>query len=104
MVAARALRATTETQSFSAGEETFSQCSPSVVLRMAPARPTIQQTFSAGEEPARSSVVTGDACDPQDWPASSERSIRPPGPKRQSTVDPGAETCWDGNRRRARLR
>src|ERR1700676_1883266 len=58
---------------------------------MVPARPTIQQTFSEGEEPARRSVITPLGCRIQVFPASAEKSMSPAGPIRQETRSPGAE-------------
>src|SRR5207253_11030602 len=66
------------------GEWRRAQCEPaSVVRRMVPARPTIQQTFSEGAAPAVRSTTTLLDCRDQEAPPSPENSIMPAWPARQ---------------------
>src|SRR5215472_3218053 len=77
--------ARTPPKSSSSGEWSTAQCEPaSVDRRMVPARPTIQQTFSEGAEPAVRSASTLLVCRDQDAPPSLENSITPAWPARQS--------------------
>src|SRR4029077_2211167 len=74
------------------GARNFCQCAPaSVVRRIVPLLPTIQQTLSVGAEPPSKSVVTPLGCKVHVFPASGEYSMRPACPTRQDTVPPGAE-------------
>src|SRR5215472_7497778 len=85
MVAWSASVARTPPKSSSSGEWSTAQCEPaSVVRRMVPARPTIQQTFSEGAEPAVRSTTTLLLCRDQEAPPSLENSIMPAWPARQS--------------------
>src|SRR5215472_1861503 len=69
----------------------IAQCEPaSVVRRMVPARPTIQQTLSEGAEPAARSASTLLVCRNQEAPPSLEYSIMPAWPTRQKDFPPGA--------------
>src|SRR5207248_11318138 len=91
-VACCALTANTEVKSSRIGGSTFVQCAPpSVVRRIVPAFPTIQQTVSEGAEPAIRSVVTPLVCKFQVAPVSAERSIRPLEPTRHTDLPFGAE-------------
>jgi len=58
---------------------------------MAPARPTIQQTFSEGAEPVSKSTSTPLVCRDQEEPPSLENSIWPLRPARQMTFEPGGK-------------
>src|SRR5207249_3073748 len=81
MVAWRASVARMPPKSSSRGEWIVAQCAPpSVVSRMVPARPTIQQTFSEGAEPAVRSANTLLVCRSQEPPSSAENSIMPAWP------------------------
>src|SRR5260370_21562160 len=74
------------------GARNFCQCAPpSVVRRIVPLLPTIQQTFSEGAEPPSRSVVTGLGCKVHVFPASEENSMMPACPTRQESSPPGAE-------------
>src|SRR5277367_4153544 len=78
------------------GEESFSQClPPSVVRRMAPLRPAIQQILLEGAEPASISATTGDFWRRQFAPASAEPSTIPTGERRQTTYPVGEETSTE---------
>src|SRR5215831_7414319 len=67
------------------------QCAPaSLVRRMVPARPTIQQTLSEGAEPAVRSASLLLICRDQEAPPSAENSIMPAWPARQSVFLSGA--------------
>ena len=68
------------------GEVKRCQRSPSVVRRTTPARPAIHATVSEGAAPATRSLVTPLDCSCQVRPWSAERSMRPPGLRRQSTL------------------
>src|SRR5579863_369564 len=75
------------------GEESFGQClPPSVVRRMVPLRPAIQQILLEGAEPARKSATTGIFWRLQFAPASTEPSTIPAGERRQTTVPLGEGT------------
>src|SRR5713101_2369198 len=63
---------------------------PSVVRRMAPTRPTIQQTLSEGAEPVSKSASTPLVCRDQEAPRSFEISTKPARPARHRTFEPGA--------------
>src|SRR5712664_4777007 len=79
-------------RSSDSGEEIKVQCAPpSVVKRMAPTRPTIQQTLSEGAEPVSKSASTPLVCRDQDAPPSLETSMRPLRPARQMKLEPGGE-------------
>lgn len=91
--AAMALFARMRKRSRVVGGGTLSHCSPSVVFRITPLRPTSQQTLSEGAAPAKRSTSTPLASTFQVRPESRERSIRPPEPMRQETLLlPGART------------
>src|SRR5215470_13772597 len=78
-------------KSSTSGEWIALQCTPaSVVRRMVPARPTIQQTLSEGAEPPVRSANTLLTCRDQEAPPSLENSIIPTCPARQKTFPPGA--------------
>ena len=63
------------------------QCPPpSVVLKTAPLRPTIQHTDSLGADPASNSAVTPLFCGTQVIPLSTDCSIRPADSNRHRTV------------------
>src|SRR6516162_3473120 len=62
----------------------------SVVRRMVPARPTIQQTVSEGADPAVRSANTLLVCRNHEAPLSLEYSIMPDWPARQRDFPPGA--------------
>src|SRR5580700_9226190 len=75
------------------GEESFGQClPPSVVRRMVPLRPAIQQILLEGAEPARKSATTGIFWRLQFAPASTDPSTIPAGERRQTTVPLGEGT------------
>src|SRR5713101_5860043 len=77
-------------RSSDSGEEIKVQCAPpSVVKRMAPTRPTIQQILSEGAEPVNKSASTPLVCRDQDAPPSFENSTKPARPARQRTLEPG---------------
>src|SRR5207245_9665852 len=83
--------ARTPPKSSTSGEWMMAQCAPaSVVRRMVPARPSIQQTLSEGAEPAVRSANTLLVCRDQEAPPSLENSIMPACPTRQSVSPPGA--------------
>ena len=85
MEACCASKAWTPPRSSEIGEATCFQCvPPSVVRRSVPALPTIQQTLSAGAEPARRSAATPLSCGFHVLPASLECSILPASPTRQA--------------------
>src|SRR6266478_8611676 len=89
--ARRASTATTVRMSSCTGARSFCQCAPaSVVRRIVPLLPTIQQTLSVGAEPPSRSVVTGPACRVHVFPALEEISMTPACPARQNTSPPGA--------------
>src|ERR1700682_524414 len=69
------------------GAAIFSQRSPSVVLAIAPLRPTIQLVVSETAAPASQSSGDGLVCCTHVRPASLERSMFPPLPTRQN-IDP----------------
>src|SRR5260370_33449739 len=69
------------------GDEINVQCAPpSVVSRMAPARPTIQQTLSEGAEPVSKSANTPLVCPHPSAPPSLQNSTNPPHPPRHTTL------------------
>src|SRR5215469_17643139 len=87
MVAWSASVARTPPRSSSSGEWRTAQCEPaSVVRRMVPARPTIQQIFPEGAEPAVRSTTTLLLCRDQEAPPSFENSIMPAWPARQRVL------------------
>src|SRR5215467_4613727 len=78
-------------KSSASGERRVAQCAPaSVVRRMVPVRPTIQQTLSEGADPAVRSANTLLTCRDQEVPPSLENSIMPAWPPRQRVFPPGA--------------
>src|SRR5712664_1175804 len=91
MVACSASAARIPPRSSFSGEESNFQCAPaSVVKRMAPARPMIQQTLSDVAEPLSRSTRTPLGWRIQECPPSGENSMRPARPGRQTKVEPGA--------------
>ncbi len=75
------------------GDRILFHCSPSVVLRITPLRPTSQQTVSEEAAPAKRSTSTPLASIFQVRPKSRERPICPPEPMRQEMLLlPGART------------
>src|SRR3984893_9349500 len=92
IVACRSSVARIPPRSSDSGEEINVQCAPpSVVRRMAPTRPTIQQTLSEGAEPVSKSVSTPLVCRDQEDPPSLESSMKPLRPARQMKFEPGGE-------------
>src|SRR6202158_1273549 len=92
IVACSASAARIPPRSSDIGEEINVQCAPpSVVKRMAPPRPTIQQTLSEGAEPVSKSASTPLFWRDQEEPPSLENSIRPLRPARQMTLQPSGE-------------
>src|SRR2546422_2471631 len=92
IVACRSSVARIPPRSSDNGEGINLQCAPpSVVRRMAPTRPTIQQTLSEGAEPVSKSVSTPLVCRDQEEPPSLDNSIRPLRPARQIRFEPGGE-------------
>src|SRR5260370_25796595 len=92
IVACRASVARIPPRSSDSGEAINVQCAPpSVVRRMAPTRPTIQQTLSEGAEPVSKSASTPLLWRGQEDPPSFERSLRPLPPPRPMTLDPRGE-------------
>src|SRR6202166_1661296 len=90
-VAWRAFTANTEAKSSTMGGGTFDQWAPpSVVRKMVPARPTIQQILSEVAEPASKSATTPVDCQAQVAPESVECSTRPAAPIRHSAEPCGA--------------
>src|SRR5262249_42777578 len=86
---------TPPTSSWSSEECTTDQSEPaSLVSRIVPARPTIQQTLSEGAEPAVNSAATLLICRAHDAPPSLENSIMPRWPTRQRVFLPGAEITY----------
>src|SRR5580704_4897624 len=95
MVASWATTAATAVMSSVVGEGTFIQRLPlSVVSRMVPARPTTQQVWAEGAEPASRSAATPVFCTVQVAPASAERWTIPEGRRRHITSPSGEETSW----------
>src|SRR5205807_6167114 len=91
MAAWNASVARTPPRSSSSGEWRRAQCEPaSVVRRMVPARPTIQQTLSEEAAPAVRSTSTLLVCRDQEAPPSLENSTLPAGPARQRIFRFGA--------------
>src|SRR5260370_39719884 len=89
MVACSASEARMPPRSSGNGEEINGQCAPpSVVRRMAPTRPTIQQTLSEGPEPVTKSASTPLVCRDQDVPLLVENSIMPARPARHIRAEP----------------
>src|SRR2546430_1964434 len=79
--------ARTPPKSSSSGEWRMAQCEPaSMVRRIVPARPTIQQTLSEGAEPDVRSTSTLLVCRVQEVPPSLENSIMPARPARHKTL------------------
>lgn len=104
IVAWKASLARTPVRSLVTGEFSFIQCSPpSVVRKMVPELPTIQQTFAETAEPAKRSVSTPLTCGVHVTPLSFELSSDPAGPARQACFPLGAQKTWGFCKAAARI-
>src|SRR4051794_14910639 len=84
-----------EVRSTVAGGFTFSQCAPaSVVRKIVPLPPTIQQMSRVGADPVSRSLTTPLDCTSQVAPESVECSMIPAGLTRQSAALLGAEKTF----------